>query len=545
MEALRSLEIGIRAIRAQRAALHVIGHNIANVNTPGFSRQRAILATTRPQGSLGTGVKVETVQRARDEVVDFYIRKETSTLNQWEAQFEILEQMEILFNEPSEAGIGHILGDFWDAWADLVNNPESGAARANLREQTKTLCEVLNSLYLTLKNLQTNIDHEITSEVEHLNDLTQQIASLNREIEKVELGGSETANDLRDRRDYLADELSELMNFGYKEMDDSTLRISIFGQLLVSKSKVAELMTEGGETGYLDVRWQETGEDVVITDGKLKGLIYARDQIIPEFLDYLDNLASSLIAEVNNLHQGGMGLDGVSKILAWKDFTGVLDPDVDPGEVYGSFTINGVEIELAAGDDLDAIIIKINAEESNTGVTASKEGDRLVLQPYSSNPKTISITADPDGIMLDKLYILANFFQGTGAGDISLDDAIENDLTKIAASQSGAPGDNSNALAISQLKEKLTMEGETRTFTDYYGGTVARLGVATKQASRLKENQELLLRQLEDRRQSICGVSLDEETTNIILFQQAYRVAVTFLKTVDDMLDVLTSTMGA
>jgi len=552
MEALRSLEIGIRAIRAQRAALHVIGHNIANVNTPGFSRQRAILATTQPQGSMGTGVTVQMVQRSRDEVVDFYIRKETSTLNQWEAQFEILEQMEILFNEPSEAGISCILGDFWDAWADLVNNPASGATRANLREQTKTLCETLNSLHLTLKNLQTNIDQQITSEVEHLNDLTQQIASLNREIEKVELAGREIANDLRDRRDYLADELSELMNFGYQEMDDSTLRISVFGQLLVSKSKVAELMTEGGETGYLDVRWQDTGENVTITDGKLKGLIYARDQIIPEFLDYLDNLASSLITEVNTLHQAGMGLNGVSKILAWKDFTGVLDPDVDPDEVYGSFAINGVEIELAAGDDLDDVIDKINTDPDTqedrrelTGVEASKEGDRLVLQPYSSNPKTIDITGDPDGIMLDKLYILANFFQGTGADNISLDDAIVDDLNKIAASQSGAPGDNSNALAINQLKEKLTMEGETRTFSDYYGGTVARLGVATKRASRLKENQELLLRQLEDRRQSICGVSLDEETTNIILFQQAYRVAVTFLKTVDDMLDVLTTSMGA
>lgn len=543
MEALRSLEIGIRAVRAQRAALHVIGHNIANVNTPGFSRQRAILATTLPQGSLGTGVKVEMVQRARDEVVDFYIRKETSTFNQWTTKFEILQQIEILFNEPSEAGIANLLGDFWDAWADLANNPESGAARANLREQTKTLCEAFNSLHEALKNLQTNIDQQITSEVEHLNSLTQQIGSLNREIEKVELGGSDTANDLRDRRDYLVDELSELMNFGYKEMDDSTLRISVFGQLLVSKSKIAELMTEGGETGYLDVSWEDTGENVVITDGKLKGLIDARDQVIPEFLQYLDNLTSSLIEEVNSLHRQGMGLDGVREIVGWKDFTGTLDED-------GSFEINGVTINVSLGDTLTDIVNAINlmtddpSTPPGTGVVASSDGDRLVLQPGGTNPQTINITADPDGIMREDLGILANFFQGTGADDISLDDAILNDLNKIAASQSGAPGDNSNALAINQLREKLTMEGETSTFADYYGGMIGRLGIKTDQASRLESNQELLLRQLQDRRQSICGVSLDEETTNIILFQQAYRVAVAFLKTVDEMLDILTSSMG-
>ncbi len=542
MEGLRSLEIGIRAIRAQREALHTIGHNIANVNTPGFSRQRAILTTTLPQGSMGTGVKVQMVERIRDEVTDFYIRKETPTFNQWKAKFEIMQQVEVLFNEPSEAGISNTLGEFWDAWADLGNNPESGAARANLREQARTLCEGLSSLYGTLKDLQANIDQQIESEVEFLNSLTQQIGNLNQEIEKTELGGKEIANDLRDRRDYLIDGLSESLNFTYREMDDSTIRISIFGQLLVSKSKVAELMTEGGESGYLDVRWKDSGENVIMTDGKLRGLIDARDQIIPEFLDSLDNLASSLIEEVNTLHRQGMGLDGVREIVGWKDFAG-LDAD-------GSFDINGVTISVNSGDTLSDIRDAINAMTDDaggpTGVVASlsADGKRLILQPGGITPKTISITDDPDGIMREDLGILADFFQGSGADDISLNDAIINDLNKIAASQSGASGDNSNALAINQLKGKLTVDEGTSTFGDYYNGIIGKLGVETRQASHLKSNKELLLTTLKDRRQSICGVSLDEETTNIILFQQAYRVAVAFLKTVNDMLDILTTSMG-
>jgi len=536
MEALRSLEIGIRAVRTQRQALHVIGHNIANVNTPGFSRQRAVLATTLPQGFMGTGVKVESVQRLRDEVIDFYIREENPTLNRWKAKLEVLQGMEILFNEPSDSSIGKILGDFWNSWSDLANNPESGAARANVREQGEALCEAFRSLYQNLKDLQIKIDEEIKTEVEHLNSIIQQIADLNQQIEKIELGKSSQANDLRDKRDLLLDELSQLINFKYQEMQDNTLRLSVYGQLLVSKATVSPFMTEAGEDGFLEIKWKDSGERVIITSGRLKGLLEMRDEVIPGFLAQLNELAAALIDQVNALHRQGIGLDGTNKIVGWKDFTGTLDSD-------GSFEINGVNIQVFAGDDLDAIVNRINAEANNTGVEASKEGDRLVLQPYSLNPQTVKISADPDGIMLNKLGILAEFFQGTGAEDIDLDDAIKQDLSKIAASGNGAPGDNSNALLIFQLKDKPVLEGGSSTFSDYYSKIIADLGVETRQISGLKENQETLLEQLENRRQSICGVSLDEETTNIILFQQAYRAAVYFLQIINNMLDILGKAM--
>ncbi|RLE13538.1 flagellar hook-associated protein FlgK [Candidatus Aerophobetes bacterium] len=536
MEALRSLEIGIRAVRTQRQALHVIGHNIANVNTPGFSRQRAVLTTTLPQGEMGTGVKVESVDRIRDEVVDFYIRSENPKLNKWKAKLKNLEEMEILFNEPSDNSIGKILNDFWDSWSDLANNPENGAARANVREQGEAICDAFRTLYQNLRDLQEKIDEEIKTDVDHLNSIINQIADLNKEIEKVELGGRAHANDLRDKRDLLLDELSELTGFEYEEMKDGTIRIGVHGQLLVSKGVVSPFIAEAGENGFLEVKWEDSGEKVAITTGKLKGLMEIRDEVIPRFLSGLDSLASTLIDEVNTLHRQGMGLDGTSKVEGWKNFSGSLDSD-------GSFEINGVNIQVAAGDDLDAIIAKINAKKDTTGVEASKDGDKLVLEPYSLNSQTINITADPDNIMLDKLGILANFFSGTGAEDIDLDDAIKSDLSKIAASSNGAPGDNSNALSIYQLKDKPVLEGGSSTFSDYYSKIIADLGVETKQTRGLKENQRTLLTQLENRRQSICGVSLDEETTNMILFQQAYRAAVYFLQMIDNLLDVLARAM--
>lgn len=542
MEALRSLEIAIRAMAAQQEALHVIGHNIANVNTPGYSRQRAILTTTRPAGSVGTGVKVGMVERVRDEIVDFHIRGETSTLHQWMAKNKVLGELEILFNEPSGAGLSAIMSKFWDSWADFVNNPESGSTRVNLREQTKTLCESFNQLHSTLQNHRSSMDKEIQAEVERLNDITQQIAQLNEQIEKIELGGKDTANDLRDRRDILLDRLSGLINCSYREMDDGTVRISLFGQFMVSKTQVALLTTEAGESGYLDIKWVDSGEEVTITNGKLKGLLDARDTVIPEFLQRLDNLASTLISEVNSLHRAGMGLDGASDIAGWKDFTGTLDAN-------GSFDINGVTISVSSGDALGDIINAINLMTDDagtpTGVVASlsADGKRLILQPGGTSPQTIDITADPDDIMLEKLGILSNFFKGDGADDIAISDAIASDVNMIAASQSGAPGDNSNALAICQLQSSLTMENDTSTFSDYYNGIIGKLGIEKERAANLEGNARLFLTQLENRRQSISGVSLDEEMTNIIIFQQAYQVAVNFLQTVSEMLDILTTTL--
>ena len=485
---------------------------------------------------MGTGVKVEEVERLRDEVVDFYIREENPTLSRWKAKLEILEELEILFNEPSDNSIGKIMNDFWDSWSDLANNPESGAARANVKEQGEALCEAFRSLYQNLRNLQTKIDEEIKTEVDHLNSIIGQIAHLNEEIEKVELGGRAQANDLRDKRDLLLDELSQLINFKYQEMRDNTLRVSVYGQLLVSKGTASPFLAEAGENSFLDVKWRDSGEKVVITNGKLKGLIEIRDNIIPAFLEQLDALASTLIDEVNAIHSQGMGLDGTNQIRGWKDFTGTLDTN-------GSFGINGVNIQVAAGDDLDAIIAKINAEVANTGVEATKDGNKLILRPYSSNPQTVRITADPDNIMLGSLGILSNFFKGEGAEDIAVDDAIKEDLSKIAASSNGAPGDISNALSIFALKDRLVMDDGTSTFSDYYGKIIADLGVETKQTSGLKDNQKTLLDQLENRRQSICGVSLDEEATNIILFQQAYRAAVYFLQVVNSLLDILGKAM--
>jgi len=542
MEALRSLETAIRAIRAQRQALHTIGHNIANVNTPGFSRQRAVLATTLPQGSIGTGVKVETIQKIRDTVIDFYIRKENPTLNRWDTKNKILEEIETLFNEPSTTGISNIMNSFWDSWQDLANNPEDGAARANVREQARILCEIFRGLYESLEDYQSNIDREVKANVDEVNSIIQQIAHLNKEIEIVELGGREKANDLRDRRDLLLDDLSKLISFSYKEMRDGTIRVNVYGQLLVDKGKVAELTTEPGENGFLEIKWKDSKERVIITNGKLKGLIEVRDELIPEFLESLDNLSSSIMNEVNTLHQKGMGLDGTSKIVGSKKLTGNLGID-------GSFEINGVSISVFSMDTLDNIIIKINNMTDDpttpTGVMASRDGNRLVLTPGGANPQNICITGDPDNIMLDKLGILNNFFKGSGAKDMSLSEAIEENLNYIAASLNGAPGDNSNALAIAQLKEKLTMEGGVSTFGAYYNGIIGKLGIEATEANTLKENQELLLSELENRRQSISGVSLDEELTNIVLFQQAYEAAVHFLRTISDMLDTLVAAIIA
>ncbi|HDP70444.1 MAG TPA: flagellar hook-associated protein FlgK [Actinobacteria bacterium] len=457
------LEIGMRALRAQQRALDVTAHNIANANTPGFTRQRAELTTTPPfpmpeynrpliAGQVGTGVTVESIQRARDAFLDVQIRRENLSLGEWKAVKETLGQIEVIFNEPSEAGLDKVFADFWNAWHELSKNPESLVARASLREQSVTLTNAVNHVYFQLDELRNNLDGNVEIQVDKVNTIARQIADLNKQIMKIEISG-DNANDLRDKRDLLLDELSEIINFTATETDDGGMVIYIRGRPLLVNDKIVELTTQANplNDGLLDVVWSDDLSLVQVEKGNLKGTLDARDNYIPYYMGELDVLAGTIITEVNAMHNVGFALDGVT-----------------------------------------------------TGL---------------------------------------DFFTGIGAVDIAVN-PIFSDLTLIAASQGGEAGDGLNALGIAQLKDALIMAGGTTTFGEYYESLVAILGVKSQEASRLVKNEELLVEQLTNRRESVSGVSLDEEVVNMLKYQRAYQAASRVITVMDEMLDRLINNTG-
>lgn len=315
------LEIARRGLQAQQRALDVTSHNVANANTPGYTRQEALMATTNPYpllgmslpagaGQLGTGVEVSEIRRLRDLFLDLQYRGENTALGYWEARWDIIQKVEVILNEPSDSGLSKVFEQFWQSLEDLSKNPESMAARAMVLERGKTLAETFNHLDRQLKSLQSDIDSTIKVRVEEINSFARQIADLNLQIQKLEVGG-QRANDLRDRRDLLLDQLSKDIRVQAREDAFGMVQVSIGGRLLVDGSRVDELDVEGNDgSGFYRVVWKADRQDVQVTGGAVKGLLDARDGLVQEISKSLDGLVAALAEGFNGVHASGYGLGG-------------------------------------------------------------------------------------------------------------------------------------------------------------------------------------------------------------------------------------------
>jgi flagellar hook-associated protein 1 len=449
------LDIGRGALLAHQKAISITGHNIANVNTPGYSRQRVNLATslglTSASGQMGSGVRVSDIQRIYDQFLGSQINTESYNLGKWEAQKSSLERVEIIFDETTGFGLNQAMGDFWNAWQDLANNPEGHTERQVLVAKSEIMAEAFNKISSDLNQQQNDIDSSIEGAVIEINTIAGQISDLNIKISDIEKSG-QSANDLRDERDLLLKELSSMIDISSFEGDDGQVTVLVGnGRPLVQPPYSLSLSTVTNASGHEDVVWVDRdGNSVDITNdisgGKLKGWLEVRDVKIEDYKTRLDDLASSIITEVNNLHTAGFDLNG------------------------------------AAG---------------------------------------------------------GAFFTGTSASDIAVDTNIINDVNLIAASGTGAPGDNSNSIAIVNLQNGLLMSGGTATYDDFYNSLVSDVGIDAQSAQMNYDHQTAMASSLDNYRESISGVSLDEEMVNLVKFQHAYDAAAKLISAVDEMMNTV------
>ena len=221
------LDTAVRALRAHQLGIDIASHNVANASTPGFSRQRVLLrpvgltgasssSNSALLGRAGFGVDASDVNRVRNPMLDFQARISISSRAQYGVLADALSQSELIFNEPSDEGVGNALSQFWNAWQDVVNDPEAPASRTTLAHATTTLSLRMNSVRASLGVQRDDLNLQLSSLATEINSRAEEIADLNLQIKQVELNG-EMANDLRDRRDVLLDELAGLGEVSYSE----------------------------------------------------------------------------------------------------------------------------------------------------------------------------------------------------------------------------------------------------------------------------------------------------------------------------------------
>jgi flagellar hook-associated protein 1 FlgK len=430
------LQTSLRGLIAHQQAINTTGHNIANSNVAGYSRQEAVMAampaltlpvnsgTTGYGAQLGTGVDVLQIRRIRDSFLDVQYRAENMQLGEQATKSRSLEQAELAFAEPSDNGINELLGKFWTAWSSLASAPEQDAARTNVVRLANSLASAFQSVYDQLTTVATQATteyNEITGPAGDVDVYARELAALNDSISHAVAVG-QAPNDLLDRRDFLIDRLSELAQVSVRDLGNGALRVDFGGVTLVDPA------VAGGYT------WPQT---LTSPGGKLGALQELGSPTGPamSFRARLDAIAADLVARVNAIHAAPTGVN-------------FFDP-------------------------------------------AATTADRL----------TVVATA-----------------------------------ATIVTGSDGTRGRNDVANAIAQLR------GGSVDRT--YASLVAEVGSEVKSVRNREAVQQTLVDAIEDRRQSVQGVSPDEEMTNLIRFQRGYQASARTMTTLDDMLDTLINRTG-
>lgn len=437
---LNSLNTGRRAINASQSGLHITGRNISNVNTSGYTRQRAVTQITDVRVERLVGDDTTRIQRIQDELVERLLLQERQQFGALDKTATLLSQIEEIFAEPSDSSLNAQLGRFFDAWESLATSPETNPPKNVVLERGKTLAATFSALAFHLQEMRE----------QNLADAEQLVSEVNGRLEKIRLLNQQIAAafdrqgshlELQDRQDEIIRELSDFLNLRVVEGVSGQRTILVNGLALV----------EGGEAGLVEMVPESSGRftlranldgsrfDLTPKGGRLAGLMSFQNEILPALTHDVNTLARTLVERVNAIHP---------------NFFRALTPE---------------QTERAA-------------------------------QFLEVLPQTPS---------------------------------------DVKASLTGRAGANEVALAVGRLREERLAELGDETIPAFYQALVAAVGSRTQEASSRRETSKLLLDQLKARRESVSGVSLDEEAIDLERFQQAYQAAARYIQVINDLMDTL------
>lgn len=502
------LEASKRGLFTQQSALYTTGHNISNANTLGYSRQRVNMQATTGYpmaglnsptypGHLGTGVETGSIQRIRDQFIDRQYRQETNKLGYWESSAKSISQMEDIMKEPSEYGINQAFTNFWKSMEDVVDNPKDAAGRQVLISKGQALAESFNYMDKQLKLIQGNIGNEINVSTEKVNSILKQIAAINKQIQAIEPNGY-VANDLYDARDVLVDELNEY------------IPVSIS---MVKSGGNANAIAEGTMT--IKFKPANGGDEITLVDGKNYASLASVDTNGKAVDGDVDDQATNGYTEFGAINVSGLGdppAGGAAHTLSYNDLEKGKGKLLSLIDAYGHSGGEGLYPEMLK--KLDVLVKEfVNAfnEQHKTGFDA--DGNQGV-----------------------------DFFTGTTAGDIKV--AISDPKQVAASGVAGEEGNNDNMRLLAELQSKTQPNLQNATFQTYYKSLVGQLGVKGQEAISNAYNSATLHLQITNNRASQSSVSLDEEMTNLITFQQAYNANARMITVVDETLDKIINGLG-
>lgn len=565
------LDIGQWALHAQQLGMAVTAHNVANVNTQGYSRQRLILEPATPEnyqpGQIGRGVRPASIQRVYDNFLGIQLRRELSTKGSLQTQSSYYKQLESIFSGLSDSDLGSELRAFWSAWEELSLHPEGSTERVGVREAAQQVASRIRGLREKLVNLQEQLNRSIGVSVDRVNELASHIAQLNIQIKRSE-GSGQNANDLRDMRDKALDEMAGLMEIQFWETQDGFSVVGPGGVALVEGPNHWELTSQTGATGLEEVYWESSsGLLVSITDkiasGSIGGMLRLGQEVVSRELGRLDGFSQELIWSVNRELSTASGRSPFTS-LEGQAAGDPSQPLADSGLAFGNRVGDGeihiwlydvgtppsalgrIEVSVLAGStSLQDLVDQIQNDPDNAGrlqASITAEG-RLSLQAAGGGGFAISLDSSGALAALE----VNTLFTGSSSLDIQVTGTVMQDYRLIGAGRPQdvtgefAPGDNSASLAVLALRESPLLDGES--LEQAWATAVSGLGVEASGAYRVMDYQDQVVEQLEQQRSSVSGVNLDEEMVKLLEYQWAYQAAARLIETGRDMMQSLIEMM--
>ncbi len=555
--------IGTSALSVFRQSLETISHNIANVNTEGYSRQNVEAGTRPPQfyggQYIGTGVQVDAINRAFNQYVSQQLTGYTASNAHAQRYSGLATQVDNLL-----AGDGSALGPglqaFFESVQGVATDPTSDAARQQMLSQGQALAGRFHSLNQQLGFLREGANGDIGNLVNEINTLAGNIADLNQAIANAHNFSGGAPNDLLDKRDALINQLAEKVSVRTIAQDNGSLNVVIGkGLALVSGNDANTLVATrlDGPVGSVDVGLKTDAAVIPVSDqiqgGELGAVLEFRENVLTPAQNELGRIAVGLAASFNAQHEKGLDLEG----NAGKAFFTLPQPYAyaEPGN---SGATGAPTVTFAGAPDADSIADAANRltaddyrlsydgsawtlTRSGSGQTVAMTGSGTSADPFVADGLSIVV---PGGAVSGDRFVIQP--TRNAAGEIGVDPGLEPaDIAAAAAPDPADPddttgeGDNRNALKLADLQKALTLAGGTASLSDAYGQLVTRIGTRTQAARSDADTQAALFNQAQQRRDSVSGVNLDEEAAALLKYQQAYQAAAQVIATANQMFQTL------
>lgn len=550
MPLMGSLYIGKSGLQTSQNALNTTAHNMSNSDTVGYVRQQALLGTSIyntiktdvhavSNQQIGLGVEYSKTRQVRDYFLDLTYRKESGRCEFYTVSRDALEEIEFLLDEMNGETFQGSLENLWTSVQELAKDPSSAVTQGLLIERCSEFLARADSVYSGLKDYQLNLNESIKAKVDTINDHAKQIKELNDRIRYIEVGGFEEANDLRDARNQLVDELAAMANISYSEDVDGNICIQLEGEDLVKRDVVYEIgLQTDATTGFYTPFWVHNATWTLNSEGyrvyDITGAeVYDMEQVISSDLNTdVGSLKATLLARGDHV----------------ANYTDLKE------ENYKNSVSQSVVMNVMAEFDqlIHNIATAMNKVLADAAEKAAAEGDSKYLRDANGNPiqifqKIASEGYNEDGTYMEeedgvheKLYTIDNLQinqlllqQPTLLGFVKEDESV--DFDTMTAMKAAFMAEN-NVLNPTVKKQS--------SFMDYYGDLVSQVANTGSVYGSILTNQQETVDSTFSAREQIIGVSHDEELTNMVKYQNAYNASSRYINVIDEMLEHILNTLG-